>query len=89
MHNGHLFCRQNTPISGRGTILCDTISYLGSPGGCVGMFLHRREISEELRQLFGNFSSDCSGSVLKLRGRHPTGHNIVGVDLEEKTNGRR
>lgn len=53
------------------------------------MFPYRREISEELRQLFGDFSPDCSGSVLKLRRRHPTGHDIVGVDLEKRTDGRR
>lgn len=53
------------------------------------MFPYRREISQELWQLFGDFSSDCSGSVLELRGRHPTGDDIVGVDLEGRTNGSR
>lgn len=52
------------------------------------MFIYRREISEELWQLFSDFSSDCSGSVLKLRGRDPTGDDVVSVNLEERTDGR-
>lgn len=67
----------------------DINSYLGGTRGCVRMFRYRGEISEELWQLFGDFSSDCSGSVLKLGGRHPTGNNIMGIHLEERTNGRR
>lgn len=80
------YCRQNTTMSLRGTTSCDTNSHLGRPGGSVEMLLYGREISEKLWQLFGDFSSDRSGGVLKLRGRHPTGHDIVGVDLEERTN---
>lgn len=49
------------------------------------MFIYRREISEELWQLFLDFPSDCPGSVLKLWGRDPTGDNVMGVDLEEST----
>lgn len=48
----------------------------------VGMFLYGREVGEELGQKFGDFSSDCSGSVLKFRGCNPAGNNIVGIDLE-------
>lgn len=48
----------------------------------VGMFLYGREVGEELGQKFGDFSSDCSGSVLKFRGCDPAGDNIVGIDLE-------
>lgn len=69
--------------------MCRRGSHLGGPRGCMGMFLHRREISEELWQLFGDFPPDRPGGVLKFRGCDPTGDDIVGVDLEERTQGAR
>lgn len=51
------------------------------------MFLYQGEVGEELWQLFGDFPSDRSGSVLQFWRRHPAGNDVVGVHLQKKTRG--
>lgn len=55
--------------------------YFGGLCSAVGMFLYQGEVGEELWQLFGDFPSDRSGSVLQFWRRHPAGNDVVGVHL--------
>lgn len=63
--------------------------YRGGLFSGVGVLLHRREVGEELWQLFGDFPPDRPGSVLELWRRHPAGDDVVSVHLQQKTGGGR
>lgn len=48
------------------------------------MLLYQREVGQKLWQLFSDFPSDRSGSVLEFRRRHPAGNDVVSVHLQQK-----